>query len=117
MVGEQGASPSGSAGKESAWNGGDLGLIPGLGRSPGGGHGSHSSIFAWRIPMDCSLPGSSVHGVTKSWTRLNDRETITRRTRGKQSVRVMRGRNQQNLTVWVGGRDGQTDLRLRCPGI
>ena len=30
---------------------GDLGLIPGLGRSPGEGNGStHSSILAWRIP-------------------------------------------------------------------
>ena len=30
----------------------DAGLIPGLGRSPGGGHGmaTHSSILAWRIP-------------------------------------------------------------------
>ena len=28
----------------------DTGLIPGLGRSPGGGHGNHSSILAWRIP-------------------------------------------------------------------
>jgi len=32
--------PGGSVGKESACNGGDLGLIPGLGRSPGGGHSS-----------------------------------------------------------------------------
>ena len=32
--------PGGSDGKESACNAGDLGLIPGLGRSPGGGHGS-----------------------------------------------------------------------------
>ena len=28
----------------------DLGSIPGPGRSPGGGHGNHSSILAWRIP-------------------------------------------------------------------
>ena len=28
----------------------DAGLIPGLGRSPGGGHAIHSSILAWRIP-------------------------------------------------------------------
>ena len=41
--------PGGLDGKESARNVGDLGLIPGLGRSPGGGHGNHSSIFAWRI--------------------------------------------------------------------
>ena len=31
--------PGGSDGKESTWNAGDPGLIPGLGRSPGGGHG------------------------------------------------------------------------------
>ena len=31
--------PGGSAGKESAYNAGDLGLIPGLGRSPGEGNG------------------------------------------------------------------------------
>jgi len=30
--------PDGSDGKESACNSGDLGSIPGLGRSPGGGH-------------------------------------------------------------------------------
>ena len=32
--------PGGSDGKESARNAGDLDLIPGLGRSPGGGHGN-----------------------------------------------------------------------------
>ena len=39
----------GSDCKESASNVGDLGSIPGLGRSPGAGHATHSSIFAWRI--------------------------------------------------------------------
>ena len=43
--------PCGSAGKESACNAGDLGLIPGLGRSPGEGKGEYSSILAWRIPL------------------------------------------------------------------
>ena len=42
--------PCGSDGKESIYNTGDPGLIPVLGRFPGGGHGTHSSIFAWRIP-------------------------------------------------------------------
>ena len=45
--------PDGSAGKESARNAGDLGLIPGLGRSPGEGNdplATHSSILAWKIP-------------------------------------------------------------------
>ena len=32
--------PCSSAGKESTGNAGDLGWIPGLGRSPGGGHGN-----------------------------------------------------------------------------
>ena len=55
--------PGSSAGKESACNGGDLGLIPGLGRSPDWedppeeGMVTHSSILAWRIPMNRSLAG------------------------------------------------------------
>ena len=43
----------GSDGKESVCNVGDLGPIPGLGRSPGEGNGymaTHSTILAWRIP-------------------------------------------------------------------
>ena len=42
--------PGGSAGKESTCNVGDLGSIPGLGRSPGEGKATHSRILAWRIP-------------------------------------------------------------------
>ena len=42
--------PCGSAGRESSCNAGDLGSIPGLGRSPGEGKATHSSILAWRIP-------------------------------------------------------------------
>ena len=44
--------PDSSVGKESAYNAGDLGLIPGLGRSPGEVN-THSSIPAWRIPWGC----------------------------------------------------------------
>ena len=42
--------PGGSDGKASAYNAGDLGLIPGLGRSPGEGMATHSSTLAWKIP-------------------------------------------------------------------
>ena len=42
--------PCGSASKESACNGGDLGSIPGLGKSLEKGKATHSSILAWRIP-------------------------------------------------------------------
>ena len=40
--------PGGSNGKASTYNAGDLGLIPGSGRSPGEGNGNR--IHAWRIP-------------------------------------------------------------------
>ena len=43
--------PGASDGKESTCNVGDLGLILGLGRSPGGGHGNRL-LLAWRIPRD-----------------------------------------------------------------
>ena len=42
--------PGGSDGKESACNAGDLGSIPGSGRSPEEGMATLSSILAWRIP-------------------------------------------------------------------
>ena len=43
----------GSDGKESACSARDLGSIPGLGRSPGAEDmATHSSILAWKIPMD-----------------------------------------------------------------
>ena len=42
--------PCGSAGKKSACNAGDLGLIPGLGRLLKKGKATHFSILAWRIP-------------------------------------------------------------------
>ena len=41
--------PGGSDSKDSACSEEDLGLIPGLGGSPGGGMATHSSILAWRI--------------------------------------------------------------------
>ena len=42
--------PVGLAGKASACNAGDLGSIPGLGRSPEKGRATHPSILAWEIP-------------------------------------------------------------------
>ena len=64
--------PGGSAGKESACNVGDLGSIPGSGRSPGGGHGSPLQCYCLENPMDRGAWGATVPGVTKSWTRLSD---------------------------------------------
>ena len=55
--------PCGSAGKESALNAGDLGSIPGLGRSPGEGKGYLLQYSGLENSMDFI-----VHGVTKSQT-------------------------------------------------
>ena len=33
---------------------------------------THSSILAWRIPMDRGARQAAVHGVAKSWTGLSD---------------------------------------------
>ena len=44
--------PSGSDSKESACNEGDLCLIPGLGRPPGGGHGNPLQYSCLQNPMD-----------------------------------------------------------------
>ena len=60
--------PGGSDGKESACNSGDMGLIPGLGRSPGKGHGNHLQYSCLENPMDRGAGLYIVHGVTKSQT-------------------------------------------------
>ena len=57
----------GSGGKEPACNTGDLGLIPGLGRTPGEGNGYTRQYSGLENSMDCT-----VHRVAKSWTPLRD---------------------------------------------
>ena len=81
--------PSDSDGKESVCNAGDLGLIPGLGRSPEdgngyplqysglensirGGNGTPLQYSCLENPMDGGAWWAAVHGVTKSRTRLSD---------------------------------------------
>ena len=58
--------PCGLAGKESTCNAGDLGLIPGLGRSAGEGKGYPLQYSGLENSMDYT-----VCGVTKSWTQLS----------------------------------------------
>ena len=60
--------PGGSGGKESACNVGDLDPIPRLGRSLEEGMATHSSILAWRIPMDRVAWQTTVHGIAENWT-------------------------------------------------
>ena len=62
--------PDGSEGK--ACNVGDLGSIPVSGRSPGEGNGNPLQFSCLENPMDREAWQSTVHGVTKSQTRLSD---------------------------------------------
>ena len=60
--------PSGSDSKEFACNVGDLGSIPGLGRSPGGGHDNPLQFSGLESTMDRGAWQATVHGVTNSRT-------------------------------------------------
>ena len=51
-------------------NVGDMGSIPGWGRSPGGGQGTSLQYSHLENPMDRGAWQATVHGVAKSWTRL-----------------------------------------------
>ena len=48
----------------------DAGLIPGLGKSPGGGHGNSVQYSCLENPMDRGAWWAMVHRVSKSWTWL-----------------------------------------------
>ena len=50
----------------------DLGSIPGLGRSPGGGHGNPLQCSCLENPMDRGAWWATVHRVARSQTRLSD---------------------------------------------
>ena len=60
-----------SAGKESAYNVGDLGLTPGLGRSPGGGHGNPLQYSCLENPHGQKSLAATVHGAAEGQTRLS----------------------------------------------
>ena len=62
--------PSGSVGKESTCKAGEVGLIPGLGRSPGEGNGKQLQYPCPENPMDRGAWQAAVYSITKSWTRL-----------------------------------------------
>ena len=60
--------PGGPASKESAYNAGDAGLIPGWGRSPGDGNGNPLQYSCLENSMDRGALWATVHGAAKSQT-------------------------------------------------
>ena len=57
--------------KVSTYNAGDLGSIPGSGRSPGGGNGNPPQYSCLENPMGGGAWRATVHGVEKGRTRLS----------------------------------------------
>ena len=57
--------PHSSVGKESACNAGDLGSIPGSGRSSGEGNGNPLQYSHLENPMDRAAWRTTVHGITR----------------------------------------------------
>ena len=55
------------SGKEAPANARDVGLIPGLGKSPGVGNGDPLRYSCLESPMDRGAWWATVHGVAKSW--------------------------------------------------
>ena len=74
--------PSGSVGKESASQAGDLGLIPGLGRSSGEGNGYLLQYSCLENSMDRGAWQATIHGVARSRTRLKQLSSSSSRDVG-----------------------------------
>ena len=64
--------PGGSEVKATACNMGDLGSIPGSGRSPGEGNGNPLKYSCLEYHMDGGAWWATVQEIAKSWTRLSD---------------------------------------------
>jgi len=73
---------------------GDLGEIPGLGRSPEEGKGYPLQYSGLENSMDCI-----VHGVAKSWTRLSDFHSLTPSLANNNITYVPQERIQNNTNI------------------
>ena len=60
-----------------AGDAGDVGLIPGWGRAPGGGHGNPRQYSCLDNPIDRRAWWAAVHEVPKSQTRLSPEHCVT----------------------------------------
>ena len=85
--------PGGSDSKESACNAGDLGSIPGLGRSSGEENGNLLQYSGLEKSMDRGAWQVAVHGVTESWTQLSDFHFFT--------FGCKEGRVPKNWCLWT----------------
>ena len=83
--------PGGSDGKASAYNAGDLGSIPGSGRSPGEGNGNPLQYSCLENPMDGGAWWATVHGLAKS--RIQRETSLSHAS--KVMLKILQARLQQ----------------------
>ena len=69
--------PCSSDSKEFAHNVGDLGSVPGSGRSPGEGNGNPLQYSCLENPMDRGAWWATVHGIAEGQTGLSDQHLLT----------------------------------------
>ena len=87
--------PGGWDSKKSTCNAGDPGSIPGLGRSSGEGSGNPLQYSCLENSMDKGAWWATVHGVTKSRTRLSDFHHQWKHERKRKSLEILPLRNDQ----------------------
>ena len=92
--------PRGSDGKVSAYNAGDLGSIPGWGRSPGEGNGNPLQYFCWIIPWTKEADKLQSMGLEKSWTQLSTHTVGQTFCKKRENASYPRSRKLQPTESW-----------------
>ena len=111
----QGGFPGGTGGEESACStgaAGDMSSIPGSGRSPGGGNGHQLRYSGPENLMDRGAWWATVHGVTKSWTRLKLLSTLQSEADADVQAPGLCGQQHPGLQ----GHDDAAAQAAGCPG-
>ena len=94
--------PGGSGVKNPPANAGDVGLIPGSGRSPGEGNGHPVQCSGLENPMDRGAWQVTVHGVAKSQTGLSDWAHAHARTHLSHRRKATGDTHRETETTWEG---------------
>ena len=79
---------------------GDMGSIPGLGRSPKEGNGNLLQYSCLENPMDKEAWRATVQGITKSWTALTNWTYTTAENRLQTNFRATAVSQRHNLITW-----------------